>query len=122
MKIKCDYCGAFINDYDHFCQNCGAKNQHLIPRNSEEPLTIEELDIWFKNQNYHSPNQTKVFIGENYNGPNSFGIYKDSQTQNCIVYRTLRDGTKEIRYEGQDEAYAVNELYMKLKEMIVLKR
>ena len=122
MKIKCDYCGAFINDYDHFCQKKKKKNQHLIPRNSEVPLTIEELAIWFKNQNYHSPYQTKVFIGENYNGPNSFGIYKDSQTHNCIVYRTLRDGTKEIRYEGQDEAYAVNELYMKLQEIIVLKR
>lgn len=122
MKIKCDYCGAFINDYDQFCQNCGGKNQHLITRNKEAPSTIEELANWFNEQNYHSPRQTKVIIGENYNGPNSFGIYKDPQTQVCIVYRTLRDGTKDIRYEGHDEVYAVNELYMKLKEMIVLKQ
>lgn len=29
MKIKCDYCGAYINDTDERCPNCGAVNNHL---------------------------------------------------------------------------------------------
>ena len=26
MEIKCEYCGAFMNDTDKTCPNCGAVN------------------------------------------------------------------------------------------------
>ena len=43
MKIKCDYCGAYINDTDERCPNCGAVNNHLQRNANEAPKTIEEL-------------------------------------------------------------------------------
>ena len=34
---------------------------------------------------------------------------------NFIVYKNKADGTRAVRYRGTDEAYAVNEIYQKLK-------
>ena len=36
-----------------------------------------------------------------------------------IVYKNKADGTRAVRYKGTDEAYAVNELYLKLKDEIL---
>ena len=122
MKIKCDYCGADMNDYDEICISCGAKNKHLLKRKNGVPSTIEELDIWFKDQNFMPDNGTVYIFGKDYRGPNAYGIYKDVQTENYIVYRNSQNMKREIIYEGNDEAYAVNELYMKIKETIILRR
>lgn len=39
-----------------------------------------------------------------------------------MVYKNKDDGSRAIRYRGKDEAYAVNELYLKLKSEVTLRR
>lgn len=36
------------------------------------------------------------------------------------VYKNKSDGTRAVRYQGTDEAYAVNEVYLKIKEMLAM--
>ena len=54
----------------------------------------------------------------NYQQPRAFGIYQNEKGE-FIVYKNKDNGQRAIRYQGTDEAYAVNELYMKLKEEIL---
>ena len=119
MKIKCDYCGSFINDYDEKCPNCGATNEHLVRKAIGSPKTIEELKLWYEQHNLPPEETTRFFIGKDYKKPRAFGIYKDENTGNFVVYKNKDTGQRAIRYEGKDEAYAVNELYLKLKEEII---
>ena len=53
--------------------------------------------------------------------PKAFGIYKDSDG-NFVVYKNKGDGTRAERYRGKDEAYAVNEIYQKLRSEIQIRR
>lgn len=119
MKIKCGYCGSYIDDTEEKCPNCGAVNSHLQRKAIGTPTTIAELKQWYKEHNLPIQDITRFFIGVDYKEPKAFGIYEDKETGNFIVYKNKSDGTRSIRYEGKDEAYAVNELYMKLKEEIV---
>ena len=48
MKVKCDYCGSFIEDTDETCPNCGAVNSHLMRSADGVPKTIEELKAFAK--------------------------------------------------------------------------
>ena len=84
----------------------------------QRPRTIEELKRWYMDKNLPSENVTRFFIGKDYKGAKAFGIYKDEATNKCVVYKNKADGSRSIRYEGMDEAYAVNELYKKLKAEI----
>lgn len=114
MQIQCDYCGQFINDTDSVCPYCGGTNTHLKRTANNVPVTIEELKAFCISHNLPLA-QMRFFIGENYTGARAFGIYKDEQSGNFIVYKNKSDGSRAIRYEGKDEAYAVNELYQKIK-------
>lgn len=83
---------------------------------TEVPETIEEL----KNFCYRHGlplEQMRFFIGENYPGARAFGIYQDYDGY-FVVYKNKADGTRAIRYRGTDEAYAVNEIYQKMKSEI----
>ncbi len=119
MKIKCSYCRAYIDDTDVTCPYCGAFNENLKRNANGSPQTIEELQEWYKSHNLPDSKVTRFFIGENYTGSRAFGIYKEEGSGNFVVYKNKADGSRAIRYEGKDEAYAVNELYIKLKEEIV---
>ena len=44
--------------------------------------------------------------------------YKDN-SGNFVVYKNKANGQRAIRYKGNDESYAVNEIYLKLKETIL---
>lgn len=121
MKIKCEYCGNFISDTDERCPYCNGVNSHLVRNAGGVPKTIEELNQWCKDKNIPLE-QARFFIGVDYRGARAFGIYKDEQTGNFIVYKNKSDGSRAIRYEGKDEAYAVNEIYQKLKEEIINQR
>lgn len=115
MQVKCTYCGQFISDTDKVCVFCGAENT-LLKRSAEGiPKTIAELLQWCQDKHYPLESM-RFFIGVNYQEPRAFGIYKDEESGNFIVYKNKSDGSRVIRYEGKDEAYAVNELYMKIKE------
>lgn len=83
------------------------------------PETIEELKFAYQAKNLPPEEITRFFIGKDYKGARAFGIYKDEITGKFIVYKNKGDGTRAIRYEGEDEAYAVKQLYIKLEEEII---
>ena len=120
MKVKCDYCGSFIEDTDETCPNCGAVNSHLMRSADGVPKTIEELKAFAKAKNLPLE-EMRFFIGIDYKEPKAFGIYEDSDG-NFIVYKNKGDGTRAERYRGKDEAYAVNEIYQKMKTEVQIRR
>ncbi len=117
MKIKCDYCQTTYEDTLPQCPNCGAANP-TRHQNDVKPRTIEELQKWYQDRHLPPEEITRFFIGKNIKEPKAFGIYKD-QNGDFIVYKNKSDGSRAIRYQGADEEYAVNELYLKLKDEIV---
>lgn len=119
MKIKCNYCGSMFNDTAEKCPNCGAPNEGVVRTTKSQPQTIEELAQWYADRGLPPYETTRFFIGKNYTGKRAFGIYKDEKTGNFVVYKNKDSGQRAIRYEGTDEAYAVNELFMRLKEEII---
>lgn len=119
MKITCSYCGSKFNDTAEKCPHCGAPNEGVIRTASSQPVTVEQLKEWYSSKGLPPYEVTRFFIGENYTKPRAFGIYKDEKTGNFIVYKNKASGERAIRYEGTDEAYAVNELFQRLKQEII---
>ena len=117
MQIKCDYCGSYISEQDEFCSQCGAVNANFKRSSDGTPKTIEELKAWYMSRNLPPEETTRFFIGKNYKGPRAFGIYEENGEY--IVYKNKNDGSRAVRYKGSDQAYAVNELYLKLKSEIL---
>ena len=113
MKVKCEYCDNFIDDTEEVCPLCGAPNEHMVRSGIGVPKTIEELRAFAESKNLPL-RQMRFFLGEDIREPRAFGIYKD-EGGNCIVYKNKSDGSRVIRYRGEDEAYAVNELYQKMR-------
>ncbi len=138
MKIRCDYCGNYYDDSKDNCPKCGASSKcsseendiTAIEKNSDshankkikKPKTIIELQKWYKDRNLPSSKVTRFYIGENTKTSKAFGIYKDGTTGNFIVYKNKASGERAIHYEGTDEAYAVNEIFKKLKEHITVQK
>ena len=121
MKIKCDWCGSWINDFDQVCPNCGGVNNNYNRHANGVPQTIEELKAWAKEMNLPLE-EMRTLIGEDYKGAKAFGIYKDETDGTFVVYKNKEDGTRAVRYKGTDEAYAVNELYQKMKERVAVQK
>lgn len=118
MKVQCEYCNSWIDDTDEKCPNCGGVNKAYKRTTDQTPKTIEELKQWYVNHHLPPEETTRFFIGRNYQQPRAFGIYQNEKGE-FIVYKNKDNGQRAIRYQGTDEAYAVNELYMKLKEEIL---
>ena len=114
MLKKCEYCSSYYDDTLSECPNCGAINKNVRRTDNETPKTMEELKAFFI---AHQIDEDKVrfFIGKDMKEPKCFGIYKNDNGD-FVVYKNKADGTRAIRYEGTDEAYAVNELYMRLEQ------
>jgi len=83
---------------------------------TRSPKTIDELKT-FCYRHQLPLEQMRFFVGENYQGARAFGIYQDYDGY-FVVYKNKADGTRAIRYRGIDEAYAVNEIYQKMKSEI----
>jgi hypothetical protein len=60
----------------------------------------------------------RFFIGENTIQAKAFGIYYDQGSGEYVVYKNKANGDRAVRYHGPDEAYAVNEIYQKMKSEI----
>ena len=114
MKTFCDYCGSVIDDTIEKCPNCGAVNVHIQRSGDQIPKTIEELQA-FAQEKGIPLEKMRFFIGVDYKEPRAFGIYKEPSTGNCVVYKNKADGSGAIRYQCTDEAYAVNEIYQKMR-------
>jgi len=117
MQVKCEYCGSMIDDTLEKCPNCGAPNEHMKRMVNGTPKTIAELADWYKARKLPPYETTRFFIGIDYKEPRAFGIYEENGE--FIVYKNKDDGSRAIRYQGKDEAYAVNEIYLKLKSEIL---
>lgn len=119
MKTTCEYCGGSFENYLAACPHCGAPNRHVVRSAGDQPLTIDELKKWYHDHGLPPYETTRFFIGEDYRQPRAIGIYQDSQTRNYVVYMNMDTGRRRIRYEGSDEAYAVNEVFQRLKSEII---
>jgi rubrerythrin len=117
MQIKCEYCGSMIEETADKCPFCGATNNAVKRTADKTPKTIAELQQWYQDRHLPPYETTRFFIGINYKKPKAFGIYQDGDQ--FIVYKNKANGERAIRYQGTDEAYAVNELYLKLKSEIL---
>ena len=119
MRIKCEYCGNFLPDELTICTYCGAELRTAAP-SDEAPHTIEELKEFCERR--HIPLEKAHFhIGENYTGPMAFGIYKDEYGF-FTVYKNKSDGSRLVRYHGIDEDFAVNEIFQKIRSVILVKK
>lgn len=116
MKLTCEYCGNYIKDTEEVCSVCGAPNTHLKRSGDGIPKTIEELKAFCEAKKIPL-DRMRFFLGEDYREPRAFGIFRDAEG-NYTVYKNKADGTRIIRYCGTDEAYAVNELYQKLRSEV----
>ncbi|MCR5829014.1 MAG: zinc ribbon domain-containing protein [Lachnospiraceae bacterium] len=117
MKIKCNYCGSMIDETEKACPNCGAPLSGANRTAPTSPQTIEELRQWYIARNLPPEEVTRFFIGKDIKEPKAFGIYKNSNGD-CVVYKNKSDGSRAVRYQGSDEAYAVNELYQRMRSQI----
>lgn len=117
MKVKCNYCGSMIDETEKSCPRCNAPLSGANRVADQQPKTIEELKTWYVGHHLPPEEITRFFIGKDIREPKAFGIYKNS-VGDCVVYKNKSTGERAIRYQGADEAYAVNELYQRLKAEI----
>lgn len=122
MKITCEFCGIEYDDTLEKCPSCDAVNKFVRKSTMNNPTTIEELKKWYKANNLPSYEVTRFFIGCDYKNPRAFGIFKDENTGIVTVYKNKDNGQRAVRYEGTDEAYAVNEILTKLKEEVIIQK
>lgn len=119
VTLRCEYCGRALGTGDKTCPDCGAPNPHYRPESGKpavarrgKPKTIDELKAFCAEKGMPLE-RMRFFIGEDYRQPKAFGIYRDGS--DYVVYKNKADGSRSIRYRGPDEAFAVSELYDKLK-------
>jgi hypothetical protein len=82
----------------------------------KKPKTIDELR-WFCDDHNIPAREMRFFIGEDFKEPKAFGIYRDDDGD-FVVYKNKADGSRAVRYKGPDEAFAVNEIYEKMKSEV----
>ena len=78
-----------------------------------KPQTVDELKAFCAEKGMPLE-RMRFFIGEDYKGARAFGIY-EAEDGDFVVYKNKANGERAVRYKGPNEAYAVNELYEKLK-------
>ncbi len=120
---NCEYCGTTMRSDQQVCPGCGAPNPNYVPEKETgprpggpsrgKPTTIEELKAFCAEKGMPLQ-KMRFFIGTDERSPRAFGIYRDGS--DFVVYKNKADGTRALRYRGPDEAFAVNEIYMKLLE------
>lgn len=113
---RCPRCGAMVLPTENFCAKCGAPlNAVEAVRDAWQPgavpVTIEQLRA-FCAYNGMPLEKMRFFVGENYQNPRAFGIYREGDQ--FVVYKNKDDGSRAVRYHGPDEAHAVGALYAKL--------
>ena len=125
MANYCEHCGSELTPGSFYCQNCGApvpqgsaaaqaEPEPSARRRVQTPRTIDELTAFCERHELPLA-KMRFFIGLDYPGAKAFGIFQDSDG-NFVVYKNKADGSRAVRYRGPDEAYAVNEIFQKLKE------
>ncbi len=111
MRLRCEYCGTEYDETLLTCPNCHAANKNVKKTAESGPRTLEELKVWFYNTHGLTSEKTHIYVGKDHKEPACFGMYRDEETGDFVVYKNKADGERAIRYQGVDEQYAVNELY-----------
>ena len=125
MARYCESCGSALSEGSFFCQNCGAPvaqsgaaaeaaQAPYERRRVTTPRTIAELEAFCERHELPLA-KMRFFIGMDYPGAKAFGIYRDGDGS-FVVYKNKADGSRAVRYRGPDEAFAVKEIFDKLKE------
>ncbi len=117
MKANCEYCGSEIDNTLEECPHCGAKNPNFQRTVTGTPKTIDELKAFCDSKGLKLDTM-HIHLGEDFKEPKAFGIYKNEKNGHFVVYKNKANGQRAIRYDGTDEAYAVNELYLKIKDLL----
>ena len=140
----CEYCGERFEQGLERCPHCGGRNRSAAPasgnaetqsarppvpesvvlpaaaqepkKQRKKPRTIEELQE-FARERQLPLEQMRFHLGEDYRAPKAYGIFREDDGS-VTVYKNKADGSRAIRYHGTDEAYAVNELLLKMREEI----
>ena len=111
---QCKYCGSTVSSKEKVCPGCGAPNEGYVEETERRiflPQTIDELKQYCAERGMPLL-KMRFFIGEDYRKPKAFGIYKDGN--DFVVYKNKASGERAIRYQGPNEKFAVNELFLKL--------
>ena len=123
-ELKCQKCGAMVDVHASECPQCGenlGEYTEQLPDNAYKiPRTIDELKQFYEDKSI-PVRSMRFFIGEDYAAPKAFGVYKDQDGQ-FVVYKNKDTGERVVRYRGPDEAFAVREIYEKVKSEIDLRR
>ena len=114
---KCVFCSGTVRPDERTCPHCGGANSQYVPGGSvnfQLPKTIGELQDYCAERKLPLED-LRFFIGQDYRAPKAFGIYRAGESR-VVVYKNKSDGTRSVRYDGPDEAYAVGELLAKMLE------
>lgn len=132
---RCPHCGALVLPEEKFCAQCGAQLTpgeesaaapvaarqaapvEVAPRETAPKTIMAHPDSIEALKDYCAAKgmpleKMRFFIDQDYRQPRAFGIYRDGDS--VVVYKNKADGSRAVRYQGPDEAYAVNELFQKL--------
>lgn len=115
---KCPFCGGDVRTDERICPNCGGTNDRYTSGGRGTwllPKTIEELKEHCGERGIPLK-RLRFFIGEDYRSPKAYGIFRAGENR-VVVYKNKADGSRSVRYDGPDEAYAVSEIYAKLLEV-----
>ena len=118
-EVKCEYCGRMFRCILEQCPYCGGINGNIVRTAVNQPQTIAELEAWYKSKGLPSYEVTRFFIGVDYKEPRAFGIFKDEISGEVEVYKNTSSGKRAVHYRGDDETYAVNELFQRLQSEII---
>ncbi len=113
--LKCPFCGGTLLSNEKNCPHCGGENSNYVEdtaRRVFHPKTIEEMKEYCAERGMPLL-RMRFFVGQDFREPKAFGIYKAGENR-YVVYKNKADGSRAVRYDGPDEAHAVNELFEKL--------
>lgn len=109
MKVKCENCGLIYDASSEKCPECGEhiREQNMI--SDSVPDSLESLQKFVRDNNIDLK-KLKLYINEDTKQIGAYGMIKD-EYGDFTFYRNRSDGTRSVRYKGNNEAFAVNEFY-----------
>ena len=116
--FQCQFCGGTVRTDERTCPHCGGTNEKYTaeaPRTLLLPKTIEEMKEYCTARKIPLL-RLRFFIGEDCREPKAYGIFRAGENR-FIAYKNKADGSRSVRYDGPDEAYAVSEIFAKLMEV-----